>query len=78
MKPRREPYVTCRFVRDYQRKNDYAPRVSELPCGEEYAKQLQANGVIEVLPLYEGGPPVGVVLTEKGRRMAEATQLRPR
>jgi hypothetical protein len=70
--PAREPYVTCRYVRHYHAKNGYAPRVSELPCGEEYARQLQANGIIDVLPLYDGGPPVGVVLTEKGLRMAGA------
>jgi hypothetical protein len=33
-------------------------------------RQLTVNGVVDVLPLYDEGPPVGVVLTDKGLRMA--------
>lgn len=66
-----DPYAICRHVRHYHAKNGYAPRLPELGCSVEEAAALIRNGIIEVLPLYEGGPAVGVVLTDKGFRMAQ-------
>ena len=66
-----DPYEVCRYIRHYRQKNGYAPRRGECGCSEAFIDQLVENGIVEVLPLYEGGPPVGVVLTEKGARMAE-------
>lgn len=65
-----DAYAVCRYVRHYHAKNGYAPNREMCGCSSEFFDQLVENGVIEVLPLYEGGPPVGVVLTEKGARMA--------
>lgn len=65
------PYEVCRYIRHYREKNGYAPGRRECICSEAYLDQLIENGVVKVLPLYEGGPPVGVVLTEKGAQMAE-------
>jgi len=66
-----DAYAVCRYIRHYHEKNDYAPARTMCGCSEEFLDQLVTNGVVEVLPLYEGGPPVKVVLTEKGARMAD-------
>lgn len=74
-KNRDEPdvYDVCRYVRHYHQKNGYAPSVGMLlGATREYVDLLVKNGIIEVLPLHEKGPPVVVVLTEKGFRMATA------
>lgn len=78
MKPRGEVYALCRYVRHYHAKNGYAPRRADLACSQEVFDALVANGVLEVLPLYEGGPPIAIVLTEKGERLADTQQLRKR
>ena len=66
-----DAYEVCRFVRRYRSKNGYAPRAAELPCDAEFVQQLVTNGVVDVLPLHDDGPPVGIVLTDKGLRMSE-------
>lgn len=65
-----DAYEVCRYVRHYRSKNGCAPRIGELTVPREFADLLVTNGVVEVRPLFEGGPPVAVVLTEKGERMA--------
>jgi hypothetical protein len=68
-----DPYEICRHIRHYYQKNNYAPKRDEVEhwCGgAEFFEQLVKNDVVEVLPIAEGGPPVAVVLTEKGFRMA--------
>lgn len=70
-------YEVCRYVRHYQEKNGYAPGREMLSTPALFLEQLVANGIIEVLPLYEGGAPIRVVLTEKGLRMANADRRRP-
>jgi hypothetical protein len=67
-----DPYALCRYVQHYHRKNGYAPRLDTLGLSIEEAWLFIGNGIIEVLPLCASGPPVGVVLTDKGRRMAAA------
>jgi len=66
-----DAYEICRKVRRYHEKNGYPPKRTELGCSPEFFEQLVQNGVVEVLPLYEGGSPVNVVLSEKGLRMSE-------
>jgi len=65
-----DAYAICRYVRHYHEKNGYAPDRSKLGCDDAFVALLIKNGIIEELPLYEGGPPVLVTLTEKGARMA--------
>lgn len=65
-----DAYKVCRYVKHYYEKNGYLPNALEMPCGNEFLKQLEKNEVVDVLPLYDGGPPVKVALTDKGRRMA--------
>ena len=65
-------YEVCRYIRHYQQKNCFAPRVGMLlGATREYVDLLVKNGIVQVLPLHENGPPIAVVLTEKGHRMAE-------
>jgi len=74
-----DPYEICRRIRHYQQKNAYAPKRVELNswCGSaEFVDQLVKNEIIEILPLSEHGPPVAVVLTEKGYRMATVERRR--
>lgn len=71
-----DAYEVCRYVQHYTRKNVYAPKRTQIGCSEAFLDQLVANGVIEVLPLYKGGPAICVVLTEKGRRMAATERKR--
>ena len=66
-----DPYELCQRIQRYRLKNGYAIRVAELGVSEEFASKLVANGVIELLPSYEGGPAIYVALTEKGLAMAE-------
>ena len=73
-----DAYDVCRTVRRYTQKNGYAPTRSELGCTEEDVELLAKNGVLELLPLYEGGPLVKARLTSKGLRMAELPVKRPR
>ena len=65
-----DAYAVCRHIQHYQAKNGYAPEPEMCHCSIAFIGQLVRNGVVEVLPLYEGGPPVKVWLTEKGLRMA--------
>jgi hypothetical protein len=71
-----DPYAICRHVAHYRARNGYALRTGQLGCDAEYEEKLVTNGVIKRLPIYEGGPEVEVVLTDKGRRMA--SEERPR
>ena len=66
-----DPYAVCRHIRHYHEKNGYAPRRSELGCSEEEVEMLIQNGILQILSLYEGGPMVGVVLTDKGHSMSQ-------
>ena len=65
-----DAYAIARYVAHYRAKNGYAPRPGLLCCSADEVEALVRNGVIEICPLYEGGPPVCVVLTDKGRRMS--------
>ena len=66
-----DAYAVCRYVRRYHEKNGYSPDRDMLGVSTEFADLLIQNGVIEELALYEGGPPILVVLTEKGARMSK-------
>ena len=65
-----DAYSICRYIQRYHWKNGYAPGLPLPGCDAAYVDKLVKNGVVQVLPLYQGGPPIRVVLTEKGRRMA--------
>jgi sulfur relay (sulfurtransferase) DsrC/TusE family protein len=73
-----DAYEVCRYVRHYFEKNGYAPNREVLHAHTPalFLEQLIENGIIRELPLYEGGPPVLVVLTEKGHQMATAKRRR--
>jgi hypothetical protein len=66
-----DAYAVCRYVLQYHEKNCYAPDRSKLGCYDTFVEMLIKNDIIKELPLHEGGPPVLVVLTEKGMRMAK-------
>lgn len=68
-----DAYEICRRIKHYHAKNGYSLRVDELHCDKAYIEKLVSNGVIELRPVIEGGPPIGVVLTDKGLRMANKT-----
>lgn len=74
MKYTPDAYEICRHVKRYHEKNAYAPKRSELGAPDDFVDLLVKNGVIEILPITPNGPPVAVVLTDKGQRMAEANQ----
>ncbi len=57
-------------MKHYTAKNGYTPRRGEL-ASKEAEDLIERNGVIEFRALYEGGPALGIVLTDKGQRMAE-------
>jgi hypothetical protein len=65
-----DAYAVCRHIQHYYSKNGYAPAPEMLHCSIAFLGQLITNGVVEMLPLYESGPLVKVVLTDKGLRMA--------
>jgi hypothetical protein len=72
-----DAYAVARYVRHYGAKNGYAPRVADLPdCTAEDVGLLVKNGIVTVETIYDGGPPVAVVLTDKGRRMADERRRR--
>jgi sulfur relay (sulfurtransferase) DsrC/TusE family protein len=73
-----DAYEVCAFVRHYYRKNGYLPTVEMLGVTREYLDQLVENGIVNIIPLYEGGPPTKVVLTEKGATMADKKAERRR
>jgi hypothetical protein len=75
-----DPYSVCRYVRHYQSKNGYAPRIQQLVGADvEYACELAKNGIIELWPPAGGKQqddetPTSfylVTLTEKGFRMSQ-------
>lgn len=63
------PRAICSYVRHYRAKNGYAPRVADLPCAATHTETLERSGFIELCALYEGGPKILVVLTDKGERL---------
>ena len=68
-----DAYEICRRVQQYVQKNGYSPKRDELTarwCEPAFLELLVLNEVVELLPLYESGPLVCVVLTPKGARMA--------
>lgn len=75
-----DAYEFAKFVRQYQSKNGYAPRPNSPEVGLMGAdvEALERNGIIEILPLYKGGPKVAIVLTDKGLRMATTERHVPR
>jgi len=60
----------CRYVRHYQAKNGFAPVRATLGCTDAELTQLALLRLVELVPLYEGGPPVKIHLTDKGLRCA--------
>jgi hypothetical protein len=71
-----DAYAVCKYIRHYTSKNGYLPRRGMVDCTKEEEDLLVKNGVIQILPLYEGGPPIAVALTEKGERMASGQRRR--
>ncbi len=68
-----DAYEICRRVQQYVQKNGYSPKRDELTarwCTLKFLELLVLNDVVSLVPLYEGGPLVCVVLTPKGARMA--------
>jgi len=65
------PYDICRRIKRHHEKNGYPLKRIELPCDDAFVDKLVKNGVIELHALYEGGPQVCVMLTDKGLRMAK-------
>jgi len=65
-----DAYEACAYVKHYVEKNGYALKVDMLDCTPEEVDKLVANGILELRPLFEGGPAICVCLTEKGLRMA--------
>ena len=66
-----DPYAVCKYVKHYTQKNGYSPKRGDVGCTEDELDALVKNGVLEICPLYEGGPLINVVLTDKGARMSE-------
>jgi hypothetical protein len=60
----------CRYVRHYHAKNGYAPDRGTLGCTPVELSELEARRLVEVYPLYEGGPRIKIVLTDKGLKLA--------
>ena len=78
-----DAYDVCRRLKRYHQKNGYTMRVNSPELGlmsvtREFLDLLVKNGIVEVLPLYEGGTPVAIGLTDKGYRMATAERKRRR
>ena len=69
-------YAICRHVKRYHEKNGYAPGREMIDCSDEFFEQLIKNDVLVIRPLYEGGTPVKVFLTDKGFRMANEERRR--
>lgn len=69
--PHVDAYAIARYVRHYHAKNGYSPRRGMLGCSAETEDMLVRNGVIELRPIWENGPAICIVLTDKGRRMSE-------
>lgn len=72
-----DAYDVCRHLSRYRQKNGSSMNVTSPELGllgvtREYLDELVKNGIVELYPLYEGGPLVKVALTDKGRRMALA------
>jgi len=67
-----DAYAVCRHVKRYTQKNGYAPKRHELGVPEEFIELLEKNEVVKIVPLAPNGPPIVVLLTDKGYRMAEA------
>ena len=67
-----DAYEICRRIQRYVQKNGYSPKRDELEhwCAPAFLELLVLNEVVELVPLYDGGPLVCVVLTPKGARMA--------
>ncbi len=77
------PTMFCRRLKRYWQKNGYTMRVNSPELGligvtREFLDSLVKNGIVEVLPLYEGGTPVAIELTDKGYQMATAERKRRR
>lgn len=70
-----DPYEICRFVKRYYEKNGYLPTIPELG-NDAPVSELVTNDVIQLVALYEGGPPCKVALTDKGMRMARDQRKR--
>lgn len=76
-----DAYDVCRHLARYQQKNGYpmvvsSPELRLMDVTREYLDQLVTNGIVVIYPVFDGGIPVQVVLTEKGRRMAHAGRRR--
>ncbi len=67
-----DTYELCRSLKRYSMKNGYTMKRSELGVSDEFLGLLERNDVIRLVPLYEGGPKNSVILTAKGRRMADS------
>lgn len=66
-----DAYEVCAYLKHYIEKNGYAlKRADLLDCTDEEVDKMVANGILELRPLFDGGPLICVCLTEKGRRMA--------
>jgi hypothetical protein len=76
-------YDVCRLLKRYYQKNGYTMHVNSPELGlmdvtREFLDLLVKNGVVVLYPLYDGGVPVAIGLTEKGYRMATAERKRRR
>jgi len=68
----KEARAACRYVLHYYRKNGYLPLIGQLfTVTPEVEDLLVQDGVLQRVPLYEGGPLIHVALTDKGTRIVE-------
>jgi hypothetical protein len=66
-----DAYSIARYVRHYHAKNGFAPTRCHVGISAEEEAALVKNGIIELAANYPDGPKIYIVLTDKGRRMAE-------
>jgi hypothetical protein len=73
-----DAYAFAKFVRHYKARNGYAPLTTSPEVGlmDADVDALARNEIIALLPLVEGGPKIGIVLTDKGLRMATTERRR--
>lgn len=76
-------YDVCRHLMRYHQKNGYpmlvnSPELGLMDVNREFIDLLVKNGIVTLAPVFEGGAPVRVLLTDKGRRMANTDRTRRR
>jgi hypothetical protein len=63
----------CRYVKHYHSKNGYSPTKEVLPNYDTAFDLAQKLALVDLVPIFEGEQPLGVILTDAGLR--EANEL---